>query len=138
MTRWRLNILSDVSTRNTASTTLTTPTLVYDGDCAFCSACVRFISRRTRRPLRCVAYQQADVLSLGLTRDECTESVQWVEPSARRSAHLAVAAALRHARFPWPMAGMVIGAPGIRRIAGAVYRYIARRRRCTAPTPPVA
>lgn len=127
--------MSDVSTRNT-SATLTTPTLVYDGDCAFCMACVRFVTRRTARPLVTVAYQTADLAALGLTREQCADAVQWVSGGTHRSAHTAVAAALRHARFPWPIAGSVISLPVVRNIASAVYQRIAARRRCAAPTPP--
>ena len=134
--RWRPNILSDVSTRNTAAPTLTTPTLVYDGDCAFCTSCVRFLVRRTSRPLECIAYQSADLAALRLTREQCADAVQWVTPTRTESAHLAVAAALQYARAPWPLAGWLIRVPGLRGIAGAVYRRVAQRRRCTAPTPP--
>ncbi|MFM8645585.1 MAG: thiol-disulfide oxidoreductase DCC family protein [Actinomycetota bacterium] len=137
MKRWRPNILSDVSPRNT-SATLTTPTLVYDGDCAFCMACVRFVTRRTTKPLTTVAYQTADLAALGLTREQCADAVQWVSGSTRQSAHIAVAAALRHARFPWPLAGFVISVPVARNIASLVYQRVAARRRCAAPTPPAA
>ncbi len=141
--------MSDVNTRSTAAPTLTTqpsvepvatatptPTLVYDGECEFCTACVRFLARRTILPLASVAYQSADLAALGLTREECADAVQWVADGRTVSAHLAVAAALRHARMPWPLAGIVISLPGIRRVAAATYRKIAARRRCAAPTPP--
>ncbi|MFZ9401522.1 MAG: thiol-disulfide oxidoreductase DCC family protein [Ilumatobacteraceae bacterium] len=118
--------------------TLTSAVLVYDGECEFCTACVRFLVRRTRRPLRCVAYQEADLSSLGLARVQCEESVQWVSMSGEvASAHIAVACALRYARWPWPLAGRIIVMPGIRRIAATVYRRVAARRTCAAPTPPV-
>lgn len=142
--------MSDVNTRSTTATTLTTqpsvgrvapatptPTLVYDGECEFCVACVRFLARRTNRPLVSAAYQSADLGALGLTLEQCTDAVQWVMRDRTLSAHLAVAAALRYARMPWPLAGIVITLPGIRRIAAATYRKVAARRRCAAPTPPV-
>ena len=129
--------MSDVSTRNT-SATLTTPTLVYDGDCAFCMTCVRFVTRRTKKPLTTVAYQTANLVALGLTREQCADAVQWVDGDGHRSAHIAVAEALRHARFPWPIAGFVISLPLVRTLASLVYQRVAARRRCAAPTPPAA
>ena len=141
--------MSDVNTRSTTAPTLTTqsfaepvasatdtPTLVYDGECEFCTACVRFLARRTNRPLASVAYQSADLAALGLTREQCADAVQWVVDGRTVSAHVAVAAALRHARVPWPLAGIVISLPGIRSVAAAAYRKVAARRRCAAPTPP--
>jgi predicted DCC family thiol-disulfide oxidoreductase YuxK len=103
--------------------TLTNAVLVYDGECEFCKACVRFLVRRTRRPLDCVAYQTADLSALGLTRAQCVESVQWVSISGGvASAHVAVACALRYARWPWPLAGRFILLPGVRHTAAMVYR----------------
>jgi predicted DCC family thiol-disulfide oxidoreductase YuxK len=123
--------------RNTTPPTLTTATLVYDGECAFCLSCVQFIRRRTKKPLVTVPFQVADLAALGLTTRECADAVQWVSPTARASGHLAISRALRHARFPWPLAGVAIALPVVQRLAAAVYRRIANRRRCTAPTPPV-
>jgi len=118
--------------------TLTKPVLVYDGECTFCRWCVRFLVRRTRRPLTCVAYQDADVAALGLTLAQCAAAVQWVGQNGSVSeAHKAVAAALRNARIPWPILGVVIDAPGLRRISAYAYRRVAMQRRCAAPTPPV-
>jgi len=101
-------------------------------------ACVRFVTRRTTKPLTAVAYQTADLAALGLTREQCADAVQWVSGSTHQSAHIAVAAALRHARFPWPLAGFVISVPVARNIASLVYQRVAARRRCAAPTPPAA
>ena len=130
--RWRPSILSDVNTRNTTTPTLTSPVLVYDGDCAFCTSCIRFITRRTSRPLRCVAYQLADLVALGLTREQCADAVQWVSGDSTRSGHRAVAAALRNARLPWRPFGFIIELPGVRGVAAVVYRRVARRRNCVA------
>jgi len=100
--------------------------------------CVRFVTRRTKKPLTTVAYQTANLVALGLTREQCADAVQWVSGSTRQSAHIAVAAALRHARFPWPLAGLVISLPVVRTLASLVYQRVAARRRCAAPTPPAA
>ena len=46
--------------------TLTKPVLVFDGECDFCRSCVRFAERITAREFTSVAYQTADLASLGL------------------------------------------------------------------------
>jgi predicted DCC family thiol-disulfide oxidoreductase YuxK len=124
--------LGETNVRNTTGSTLIRPVLVFDGECEFCKACVRFVARRTSRPLTTVPYQSADLPSLGLTREQCVEAVQWVTTDSVRSGHLAVGATLRHARFPWTVLGAMIGAPGFRRVAAFVYRRVAERRSCAA------
>jgi len=85
-----------------------------------------------------VAYQDADVVALGLTLAQCAAAVQWVADDGSVSeAHNAVAAALRNARTPWPILGAIIDAPGIRKFSAYVYRRVALQRTCAAPTPPV-
>ena len=131
--------LGDHSTRNTTPATLTKPVLVFDGECTFCRSCVQFAARIQKREFTSVAYQDADLGRLGLRLEECVDAVQWVETTTSHvSAHEAVAAVLKAARFPWPVAGRVMMLPGVRWIAARVYRRVARQRQCivTAPTPP--
>ena len=119
--------------------TLTRPVLVFDGECDFCRACVRFAERITAREFTSVAYQTADLASLGLSASDCAEAVQWVALDGDiTSAHEAVAAVLRHARWPWPIVGRAMLWPGVRDIAARVYQRVAQRRICIveAPTPP--
>lgn len=134
------NSLSAVSSNSTDTAereTPTAPVLVYDGDCRFCKWCVRFLVRRTRRPLECVAYQTADLKTLGLTREQCELAVQWVSLDGQScSANLAAAAALRNARPPYPLLGVLLNLPGVRNLAAAAYSQVARRRRCAAPKVP--
>ena len=133
---WSPIILSENSTRITTPATLTTaaPVLVYDGECRFCKWCVRFLVRRTRRPLVCVAYQTADLSALGLTREQCELAVQWVAADGRQqSENFAAAAALRNARLPYPLLGVLINLPGIRSLAAFAYGQVAQRRQCANP-----
>lgn len=105
------------------------PLLVFDGDCAFCTRSVRFVERRIRRHPRIVAWQSLDLAEWGLTQAECEEAVQWIDvDGTRASAQLAVARTLVYGGRGWALLGRVVAAPGIRAVAGVVYRWVARHR----------
>ena len=105
------------------------PLLVFDGDCAFCTRSVRFVERRIRHRPDIRPWQSLDLEALGLTRDECEEAVQWIGPTGERaSAHVAVARTLVHGGKGWAVLGRIILLPGVRSVAGFVYRWIARNR----------
>ena len=103
-------------------------TFVYDGDCAFCSTCARFIERRIPSKASVVAWQRTDLAALGLTSDECEEAVQWVSPAGKASGPDAVAALLIDAGSFWRLPGWVLRLPPVRWVAWPTYRLIARNR----------
>lgn len=108
---------------------VTRPILVFDGDCAFCSRSVRFVERRIRRHPRIVAWQSIDLAALNLTQAECEEAVQWIDvDGTRASAHVAVAHTLVYGGKGWALLGRLVLVPGVRSIAGFVYRWVARNR----------
>jgi predicted DCC family thiol-disulfide oxidoreductase YuxK len=105
------------------------PLLVFDGDCAFCSSSVRAGQRLIGRMPNVVAYQFADLPSLGLTPEECAAAVRYVA----RDHHVyagedAVAALLLGAGRGWWFLGALIRVPGIHWLAGVAYRWVARNR----------
>lgn len=105
------------------------PVLVFDGDCAFCTASVRRYERWVARRPVVVAWQWADLDRLGLTPQQCTEALQWVGADGRcRSGAAAVAAALRHAGRGWALLGWLLSAPLVRTLAAWVYRWVATNR----------
>jgi predicted DCC family thiol-disulfide oxidoreductase YuxK len=106
--------------------------LVFDGECVFCGACVRWMHRHMRNTPRVVAWQDADVQSLGLTEAQCTEAVQWVSADNKThlSGHLAVAKLARDSGEWWRFVGYLIPLPIATQIAAMVYRKIANSRRC--------
>jgi predicted DCC family thiol-disulfide oxidoreductase YuxK len=108
-------------------------TFLYDGDCAFCSATARLITRRVPTPARIVAWQFADIAALGLTAEQCDESVQWVavDPRGARVAAAgpaAFGALLRTSTRGWRWLGHLLGTRPVLAAAGPVYRWIARHR----------
>ncbi|MFT3716084.1 MAG: DUF393 domain-containing protein [Gordonia sp. (in: high G+C Gram-positive bacteria)] len=101
--------------------------LVYDGDCAFCSSCERWIARRV--PVTTVPYQRADLAALGLSTADAEQSIWVFDGDDVTSGADAAAALLRHADTGgWRVAGRVLALPGIRSAARPAYRLVARNR----------
>jgi predicted DCC family thiol-disulfide oxidoreductase YuxK len=121
------------------------PTLVFDGDCAFCTRAAGFARRLL--PERCVvvAWQMADLSSFGVTTARAQREVLWVFPSGRVvGGARAVAETLRAAGTPWALAGLILLVPPISWLAQALYRLVAANRMrlpggtaaCAVPTRP--
>jgi predicted DCC family thiol-disulfide oxidoreductase YuxK len=105
-----------------------TTLLIFDGDCAFCSSCVRFIERRIRRHPHIQPWQRSDLAALGLTQEQCETAVQLIEGDRLTSAHVAVARVLIYGKRGWAVLGYLLLVPGIKQIAGVVYRWVAKNR----------
>lgn len=107
----------------------TKPVLVYDGDCGICTKCVGFVERHLTNNLDIVAFQHADLDSLGLTPKECEEAVQWVEPDGRVSAaHIAVGDLLAASGWQWRPLAFLARTPPFSWVASVVYKWIAKNR----------
>lgn len=105
------------------------PVLIYDGDCAFCSSSVRFIERRLRAHPPCEPWQWLDLDAYGVTQEECERAVQYIDAGGRaHSAERGIARTLIHAGKGWAIVGRAILVPGIRHVAGIVYRWISKNR----------
>jgi predicted DCC family thiol-disulfide oxidoreductase YuxK len=108
------------------------PTFVYDGDCAFCTSCARFLERYAPSGARIVPWQFADLPALGLTREQCLEAVQWVaagpEPGPPLAGPDAIARLLRGSRVYWRVAGRLLDLRPVRAAAWPVYRWVSRNR----------
>jgi predicted DCC family thiol-disulfide oxidoreductase YuxK len=106
---------------------------LYDGDCAFCSSCARFIERHVATTARVDPWQFRDLARLGLTAAECDEAVQWVAVDAggRRTSAAgpaAIAALLRTSSPLWRMLGAVLATRPALALARPAYRWVARHR----------
>ena len=114
------------------------PVLLFDGDCAFCTASVNFLTRYIRPKAQITAWQHADLDALGVSAQECQESIQWFAApgSSPLTQGRAVAAALRCGSMPWPLVGRAMQVPGIIQIMNAAYRLVAANRfRLPGSTP---
>lgn len=118
----------------------TDATLVYDGDCGFCTRSVRALGQLRLAQPRVVAYQHADLAALGLTREQSEHQVQWVaaDGSVDGGAQ-AVARLLLASGLPWSLAGAVLRVPPFRWLAALAYRLVAdNRHRLPGSTPACA
>lgn len=111
--------------------------LLYDGDCAFCTTCARLAQRRLKPDAEVVPWQFADLAELGVTAEQASDAVQWVEVDGTvRSGHEAVAAMLNSSGPVARLAGRLLLAPGISPIAARAYRLVAaNRHRLPGGTP---
>ncbi|HEY9473830.1 MAG TPA: DUF393 domain-containing protein [Mycobacteriales bacterium] len=104
-------------------------TLVYDGDCGFCTTCVRFVERRLPTGTRMVAWQHADLDALGVTRAAAGKAVQWVAPDGTVSAGAgAVGRLLVDSGWPWRALGQLVLTPPLSWLAAVAYRLVANNR----------
>lgn len=104
------------------------PILIFDGDCAFCTTTAK-LAKRWLRLERVEAWQLVDLEPYGLTPQECSDALQWVDTDGDvTSAERAVAAALKHAGTGWSILGNTLSLPGIRSLSGYGYRWVTRNR----------
>jgi len=111
-------------------------TLLFDGDCSFCTKCAMFIERWIHSPARVVAWQFVDPRSYGLTSTACTEALQWVVRDgldglvvAQYAGPMAIAELLRSSRsWYWRGVGWWLSRPGVAMLSWPVYRWVARHR----------
>ena len=104
-------------------------TLVFDGDCGFCTTAVGWLERGLPAMPPMVPYQWADLEKLGLTLDEARERVWLVTPTRRYGGHLGVSALLRkQPDLRWRFVGWLLVTPGFSQIAAVGYSLVARYR----------
>lgn len=107
----------------------TPATLVYDGDCGFCTITARFVADRTGDDVSVEPWQALDLDALGLTVDVVSSAAYWVDQSGRtRGAHLAAASALRAMGRPWSLVGWLIERRPLSWLASILYRVVAANR----------
>ncbi|MEV0716038.1 DCC1-like thiol-disulfide oxidoreductase family protein [Asanoa sp. NPDC050611] len=105
-------------------------TFVYDGDCAFCTTCARFLERWIPNSAEVIPWQFADLAALGLTRAQCIEAVQWVPADGGPTAAgpEAIARLLRTSNPFWRLAGRILDLRPVTALAWPAYRWVARNR----------
>ena len=105
------------------------PTLLFDGDCAFCTRCADAARRVLSADCDVVAWQFADLAAFGVTAERARTEVLWVDRDGTVSGGApAVARALRAAGRGWAVLGVVLSTPPVRWLAPPVYRLVAANR----------
>jgi hypothetical protein len=101
--------------------------LDYDGDCGFCTRCASWVGARAH-DVEVVPWQQLDLARVGLTEEQVRAAAYWVDGPTVEGGERAVALALIACGRGYAVLGRGLLLPGVRRVAGVGYRYVARHR----------
>ncbi|TDD14604.1 DUF393 domain-containing protein [Nonomuraea diastatica] len=102
--------------------------LVFDGDCGFCTSCIKFVQRHMRIRARITAWQSADLAGLGVTRERAQYELLWICERGVYGGAQAVAKLLIDAGLPWSLLGVALRLPPMRWPAHGLYRLVADNR----------
>jgi predicted DCC family thiol-disulfide oxidoreductase YuxK len=106
-------------------------TLLYDGECEFCSRLARWVERRDRRGRVLVRANQEEGLveRLGLTREQVARASWAVEPGGRKLEGAAgINRVLRELGGGWGWFAVLYQLPLVRWVEDRYYARVARRR----------
>lgn len=102
---------------------------LYDGDCGFCTACVRVLERWVPTSAEVIPWQRADLAALGVDVAAAEAAVQWVgRDCSIASGPSAIARFLVDSSSGWRPVGRLLDLPPVSRLAWPVYRLVARNR----------
>jgi len=105
------------------------PMLVYDGDCTFCTFCVRFIEKRLPTPADLVTWQGTDLAAYGVTVQRAQYELLWIAPDGHVDGGAqAVAGLLLDSGGGWRLVGAALRVVPLRWLAHLVYRFVANNR----------
>ena len=106
-----------------------TATLLFDGDCGFCTTSVRWLEKHLSEFPTAIPFQWADLEALGVSEAEARDRVWFVADGKRFGGHRAVSALLRgQPTLGWRLLGRLLIVPGLSLIAAAGYALVARYR----------
>ncbi|WP_222272082.1 thiol-disulfide oxidoreductase DCC family protein [Modestobacter marinus] len=121
------------------------PTLVFDGDCGFCTRSAEVARRILPAGVAVTAWQFADLAALGTTAERAQREALWIGADGGVSGGAtAVARAMRAAGGVWLLLGWLFAVPPVSWLAGVGYRIVAANRMrlpggtpaCAAPHQP--
>jgi predicted DCC family thiol-disulfide oxidoreductase YuxK len=105
------------------------PTLIFDGDCAFCARWAAWARRHLPPGTHVEPWQGGNTRRYGLTVSEVQSAAYWIGGDGRAwRGSRGLAQAMMTMGRGWKALGMVIEAPIIRWMAAAGYTLIARWR----------
>lgn len=116
----------------------TTPaTLIFDGDCGFCTSTANFVVKHSSYPIVAHAWQLTDVSRFGLLEQQAAERVYFSISGQNYGGHLAFAYIL-FVQDNWALKaiGWIMTVPPVCWLASIGYRLVARfRHRLPGGTP---
>lgn len=106
------------------------PVLLFDGECAFCNGCVRWLLQHERRPRYYFASLQSEVAvplleEYGIDQGDLSSQVV-IDGGRLYRKSTAILHLLHEVRWPWRMLRILVLVPRILR--DAVYDFIGARR----------
>lgn len=105
------------------------PTLVFDGDCGFCTTSARWIERRLDADVQVEMWQALDLDALGLSVEDVTTAAYFVdEDGSLHRGHAAVGRSLEHMALLFRLAGRAIQHRPVAWVAAPTYRLVAKYR----------
>ncbi|MFF7588561.1 thiol-disulfide oxidoreductase DCC family protein [Kitasatospora purpeofusca] len=104
------------------------PVIVYDGNCGFCRAAIRFLVPRLAPAGVVQPWQGADLTTYGLTEDQARARMWFVQGGQRHGGAAAFTAWARTGNAAARAAGRLLSLPGITRVAAGAYWLVARKR----------
>ena len=117
------------------------PTLIYDGECGFCTTAAHWVARHWTGPdvPEAIPWQRLPEdrgVELELSGHDFARSAWWADGARVEGGYRAVAYALRATHGPWALAGRVLLVPPVSWAAAPGYRLVARyRHRLPGGTP---
>ena len=103
-------------------------TLIFDGDCGFCTTSAGW-AKRIVPGADVVAWQLIDLDQFGITPAAADAELQYVDADGRVSGGSdAIAGLLVSRGSVWGVLGRFMLLPGVRTVAGVVYRWVAKNR----------
>ena len=103
--------------------------VIYDGDCGFCTKSANFGKKRTKKNVEYVTSQSIEDLTIyGLTQDDVSKRVYWVDEKRVVGGSRAVIRAMRQMKLPYQILGMILSVPGLWCLMEPIYNYVAKNR----------
>jgi predicted DCC family thiol-disulfide oxidoreductase YuxK len=104
------------------------PTLLFDGDCGFCTSSARWLERHAPSGAIVQPWQRADLERIGISEQACRDAVQWVDEDRRSAGPVAFADYAKTSTAAWRAIGVLVGSRVGLRVGWPVYRWISRNR----------
>ena len=118
-----------VASRTTAATKpAALGLLIFDGDCGFCTTAARKFSDFAGESAEVAPWQSLDLADFGLTEQECSTAVYWVQDGKSFRGADAVAQGLQVCNTPLRLVGKLMSVPPVSWLARLGYPVIAKYR----------